>query len=186
MDGADKQNGLVFYPAQHQVTVGTAPVLDLVFSQALVKVRGTVSCVNPPCPTSLTVQLSAVGRPGKHDQTLSKAAGFEFSNVLPGTYKVSAIKDDWCWEQSSITVQVLVTGVLRHGDPGLPPWPMGRARGSPWISFVLLVVNTDAPPPPACAPVCTLGLPPIGSGQPLSEPPAIVGYPPTAADHWSG
>jgi len=100
--------------------VGTAPVLDLVFSQALVKVRGTVSCVNPPCPTSLTVQLSAVGRPGKHDQTLSKAAGFEFSNVLPGTYKVSAIKDDWCWEQSSITVQVsdqdvTVDGLVQSG-----------------------------------------------------------------------
>eukprot|EP00668_Euglena_longa_P001328 GGOE01001573.1.p1 GENE.GGOE01001573.1~~GGOE01001573.1.p1 ORF type:complete len:1164 (+),score=331.85 GGOE01001573.1:47-3538(+) len=103
---AERRQGLIFHPAEHIVELKNSPVMGVVFSQALVRVAGKVSCLDKVCPSNLVVQFSAVGGAATAKQTASAAGDFAFTNVLPGKYTASIVHENFCWERSEATVEV--------------------------------------------------------------------------------
>ncbi|KAK8650653.1 hypothetical protein V6N13_140281 [Hibiscus sabdariffa] len=108
---------LLFLPPYADVVV-KSPLFNVVFSQALVNVRGTVAC-KEKCAASVSVTLVRLA--GKHKEgrkivsLTNDSSQFLFADVLPGKYRLevkhtspgTASKEDiWCWEQSFIDVDV--------------------------------------------------------------------------------
>eukprot|EP01012_Entosiphon_sulcatum_P007940 TRINITY_DN1415_c0_g1_i1.p1 TRINITY_DN1415_c0_g1~~TRINITY_DN1415_c0_g1_i1.p1 ORF type:complete len:1194 (-),score=237.09 TRINITY_DN1415_c0_g1_i1:264-3824(-) len=105
IEAKERQQGLALYPTIHSLTVDSEPLSNVVFSQALVNVRGTVKCL-ASCPAQLTVHLSAIGRNAKKEAAIDAGANFEFTGVLPGKYTVQIVKEDWCWEEALLHFEV--------------------------------------------------------------------------------
>ncbi|XP_068304702.1 uncharacterized protein [Pyrus communis] len=118
----ESASGLMFLPSYVDVAVKN-PLLNVKFSQALVNVRGTVTC-KEKCGASVSVTL--VGLAGKRNEerrTVSltnESSEFHFESVIPGKYRFevkhnseepTAVEDNWCWEKSSIDVDVGVDDV---------------------------------------------------------------------------
>ncbi|GMY17071.1 nodal modulator 3 [Fagus crenata] len=109
--------GLMFLPSYVDVMV-KSPLLDVEFSQALVNVLGTVAC-KEKCDPSVSVtlvRLAGKRNEGRKTVTLTDSSSeFLFSNVIPGKYRIEVKhnspeavtkEDNWCWEQSSIDLDV--------------------------------------------------------------------------------
>lgn len=108
---------LLFSPPHLDVNVN-GPLLSLKFSQAQVNVHGSVTC-KEKCDSSVSVDLVRLdAKSNEERQTVGltdQSNEFLFQNVLPGKYKLEvkhlakgAIsgEDKWCWEQSSIVLNV--------------------------------------------------------------------------------
>ncbi|KAL0848642.1 hypothetical protein Bca101_021889 [Brassica carinata] len=106
---------LLFLPGYMDVSV-KSPMLNIEFSQARVNVHGSVMC-KEKCGPSVSVAL--VGAAGVHvKKTVSltdESSQFHFSDILPGKYRVEvksispeaiSEEDTWCWDRSSIDVNV--------------------------------------------------------------------------------
>ncbi|KAG2258897.1 hypothetical protein Bca52824_078191 [Brassica carinata] len=106
---------LLFLPGYMDVSV-KSPLLNIEFSQARVNVHGSVTC-KEKCGPSVSVAL--VGAAGDRDKKTvvltDESSQFHFSDILPGKYRVEvksispeAIsgEDTWCWDRSSIDVNV--------------------------------------------------------------------------------
>ncbi|XP_077172101.1 nodal modulator 1 [Paroedura picta] len=113
---AESRAGLSLKPKMFPVTVAARPVLDLIFSQFLASVSGKITCLDA-CG-ELVVALQSVNRQGEKRslQLASKtnSLNFIFENVLPGKYKMSIVREDWCWRNKSLELDVLeedVSGV---------------------------------------------------------------------------
>uniref|UniRef100_A0A8D0B0G3 Nodal modulator 1 n=1 Tax=Salvator merianae TaxID=96440 RepID=A0A8D0B0G3_SALMN len=105
---AEARAGLALKPKTFPVTVTSKPVLDVTFSQFLASISGKVTCLDA-CG-ELTVALHSVSRQGEK-RSLQLAAKtnsgtFTFENVLPGKYKMSIIREDWCWKNKSMELEV--------------------------------------------------------------------------------
>ncbi|KAK9084360.1 hypothetical protein Scep_030831 [Stephania cephalantha] len=108
--------GLLFMPPFVDLTV-SKPLLDIEFSQAQVNIYGTVFC-KERCDSSVSISLvRPSGKIKSERRTVSLSDGnndFMFPKVFPGKYmleikyktKLTSNKDDWCWEQSFIDVEV--------------------------------------------------------------------------------
>ncbi|KAI3940108.1 hypothetical protein MKW92_014647 [Papaver armeniacum] len=107
---------LLFLPAQLDVTV-KSPLLNVEFSQAQVDIRGTVLCKEKCGPSTLvSLRRSSGTHKEKSQQVIltQESNEFAFSKVSPGKYKLEvkhksspdSNEDKWCWEQSSIDVEV--------------------------------------------------------------------------------
>eukprot|EP00741_Cyanophora_paradoxa_P017415 tig00020965_g16824.t1 len=106
ISAAERQAGLALYPAEREVTVADAPVLNADFSQSRVTVSGKVSCIEKPC-AGVSVTLTRAG--GSARPVTARLEGddsFKFAEVLPGTYQLSASQDAWCWDKQALTVEV--------------------------------------------------------------------------------
>ncbi|KAM7501151.1 hypothetical protein LguiB_000055 [Lonicera macranthoides] len=108
---------LLFLPPYVDVTVNS-PLLNVKFHQAQVNIRGSVSC-KEKCGSSVFVNLARLdGKTKDVRKSVSLVddnSEFLFQNVLPGKYRLEVKhqsseavpgKDNWCWEQSSINVDV--------------------------------------------------------------------------------
>ncbi|XP_071689841.1 uncharacterized protein [Rutidosis leptorrhynchoides] len=107
---------LLFSPPHIDVNVN-GPLLSLKFYQAKVNVHGSVTC-KEICDSSVSVDLVRLdGKNNEERQTVGlngQDSKFLFQNVLPGRYKLEvkhlskeAIpQDNWCWEQSSVHLNV--------------------------------------------------------------------------------
>ncbi|KAF8394679.1 hypothetical protein HHK36_020896 [Tetracentron sinense] len=109
--------GLLFLPPYVDVVVNS-PLLNVEFYQAQVNVHGTVLC-KEKCGPSVSVSLvRSTGRSKEERKIVSltdESSDFVFPKVLPGKYKLEVKHksteamsdgDKWCWEQSSIDVDV--------------------------------------------------------------------------------
>lgn len=113
---AEARAGLVLKPKVFPVTVASKPVMHVTFSQFLASVSGKITCLDA-CG-DLMVTLQSVSRQGEKRSlqlsAKSNSATFMFENVLPGKYKMSIIREDWCWKNKSLELDVLeddVSGV---------------------------------------------------------------------------
>lgn len=109
--------GLMFAPSYIDVVV-KSPLLNIEFSQALVNIRGAVSCKEKCGPFVSVTLVKQVDRRNEERKTISlttESSEFLFSDVIPGKYKLEVkhsspesvnLEDNWCWEQSSIDVNV--------------------------------------------------------------------------------
>ncbi|XP_021744068.1 nodal modulator 1-like [Chenopodium quinoa] len=106
---------LVFLPPYTDVSV-RSPLLNIEFSQAQVKIHGEVVC-KERCGSSISITLVRLGKSnkGRTVRLTDEHNKFTFLDVFPGKYRVevkyapadTAIEEDrWCWEQSSIDVDV--------------------------------------------------------------------------------
>ncbi|XP_059659411.1 uncharacterized protein LOC132306162 [Cornus florida] len=109
--------GLLFLPPYVDVTVNS-PLLNVGFYQAQVNVLGSVAC-KEKCGSSVSVSLVRLDGKSKQETMAVSLADdsseFVFPNILPGNYKLEVMHsspgartgvDNWCWEQSSIDVDV--------------------------------------------------------------------------------
>ncbi|KAK7337534.1 hypothetical protein VNO77_18114 [Canavalia gladiata] len=109
--------GLMFAPSYIDVVV-QSPLLHIEFSQALVNIQGAVAC-KEKCGPSVSVTL--VRQVDKHNEErksislTSESSEYLFSDVIPGKYRLEVkhsspesvtLEDNWCWEQSSIDVNI--------------------------------------------------------------------------------
>lgn len=111
----DSAPGLLFSPPYVDVMV-KSPLLDVQFTQALVNVRGSVTCKEKCGPlVSITlVRLAGIHTEEKKSVSLTNESDeFLFQNVAPGKYRLEVKhgsskavhnEDNWCWEQSFIDV----------------------------------------------------------------------------------
>ncbi|XP_022863174.1 nodal modulator 1-like [Olea europaea var. sylvestris] len=107
---------LMFSPPHIDVSVNS-PLLGVKFYQAQVDVRGSVVC-KETCGSSVSVILLRKDGISKEEMTVSltdQSSEFSFSNVLPGKYRIEVKSyspvtmsgdDIWCWEHSSVDVDV--------------------------------------------------------------------------------
>ncbi|KAG7635346.1 unnamed protein product [Arabidopsis thaliana] len=106
---------LLFLPAYVDVAV-KSPLLNIEFSQARVNVHGSVTCKEKCGPSVSVVLVGAAGDRDKKTVVLTdESSQFLFSDILPGKYRVevksispeaASDEDSWCWERSSIDVNV--------------------------------------------------------------------------------
>lgn len=113
---AERASELLFLPSYVDVSVNS-PLLNIEFFQAQVDIHGTVLC-KEKCGPAVSVSLIRMSGESKNERstvTLSdESSDFIFPKVFPGKYRLevkhesfSAIsEDDWCWDQSSIEVDV--------------------------------------------------------------------------------
>ncbi|XP_052184978.1 uncharacterized protein LOC127796711 [Diospyros lotus] len=113
---------LVLLPSHLDVVVNS-PVLDAKFYQAQVNVLGAVSC-KEKCGASVSVALTRLGSKRQAEKRIvyltDDSSQFLFPNVFPGKYRLEVKhaspvevsgEDKWCWERSSIDVDVATEDV---------------------------------------------------------------------------
>ncbi|CAK7348450.1 unnamed protein product [Dovyalis caffra] len=119
----DSAPGLLFSPPYVDVVV-KSPLLDLQFTQALVKVLGSVTC-KEKCGPSVSVTLVRLAGTRKEERKsvslTNESDEFLFHDVLPGKYRLEvkhvsskavSNEDNWCWMQSFIDVDVGAEDVM--------------------------------------------------------------------------
>ncbi|XP_030637275.1 nodal modulator 1 [Chanos chanos] len=106
--------GLGLQPHSLDISVVDHPLNELLFTQFITSVSGSVSCL-AACG-ELPVSLQPVSRQGERINVQlsgsSDTLTFSFNNVLPGKYKVSIAHEEWCWKQKSVEVEVVDSDVL--------------------------------------------------------------------------
>lgn len=79
------------------------------FSQLRASIRGKVNIIGSD-PTVL-VRLTSISQPTRLAQpteTTTESDGvFQFSQLLPGKYRLAVLQDDWCWKSKSIDVELV-------------------------------------------------------------------------------
>eukprot|EP01125_Pyxidicula_operculata_P021218 TRINITY_DN8096_c0_g1_i1.p1 TRINITY_DN8096_c0_g1~~TRINITY_DN8096_c0_g1_i1.p1 ORF type:complete len:1191 (+),score=340.35 TRINITY_DN8096_c0_g1_i1:31-3603(+) len=112
ISGIEVEAGLHMTDSEIEVLVDSQPVLDVNFEQARLLVSGTVKCLEPPCDTSISVSLSAVGRVSRVTTALaigqdgSSEDQFIFKGILPGKYELTINHENWCWEKETEIIDV--------------------------------------------------------------------------------
>ncbi|AQK91358.1 Carbohydrate-binding-like fold [Zea mays] len=113
---SERSSSLMFSPGSISVNVNS-PLLDLEFSQSQVNVHGKVSC-KQQCSQNILVSLVRLAggvEQEKKTTTLEQDnVNFVFKKVFPGKYRVEVknslpeglAKDDWCWDQSILNIDV--------------------------------------------------------------------------------
>uniref|UniRef100_A0A8C1DMU5 Nodal modulator n=1 Tax=Cyprinus carpio carpio TaxID=630221 RepID=A0A8C1DMU5_CYPCA len=106
---SDVKAGLALQPYSLNISLMDRPIIDLLFTQFIASVSGSVSCL-AACG-DLTVTLQPVSRQGERQNLQlsgsSETLSFTFNNVLPGKYKVSITQEEWCWKHKSVEIEVL-------------------------------------------------------------------------------
>uniref|UniRef100_A0A8C2G207 Nodal modulator n=1 Tax=Cyprinus carpio TaxID=7962 RepID=A0A8C2G207_CYPCA len=106
---SDVKAGLALQPYSLNISLMDHPIIDLLFTQFIASVSGSVSCL-AACG-DLTVTLQPVSRQGERQNLQlsgsSETLSFTFNNVLPGKYKVSITQEEWCWKHKSVEIEVL-------------------------------------------------------------------------------
>lgn len=112
----EKAPELVFLPLHTDVSV-RSPLLNIEFSQAQVNIHGEIIC-KEKCSSSISITLVRLGMKNNGERTVrltDEHNKFTFSKVFPGKYRIEVKyapadttleEDKWCWEQSSVDVEV--------------------------------------------------------------------------------
>ncbi|KAA0713171.1 Nodal modulator 1 pM5 protein [Triplophysa tibetana] len=110
---AEVKAGLALQPYSLHVSLVDHPITDLLFTQFIASVSGSVSCL-VAC-ADLTVTLQPLSRQGERQNLQlsgsSETLSFTFNNVLPGKYKVAITQEEWCWKHKSVEIDVLDSDV---------------------------------------------------------------------------
>ncbi|KAI7807708.1 BOS complex subunit NOMO1 [Triplophysa rosa] len=110
---AEVKAGLALQPYSLDVSLVDHPITDLLFTQFIASVSGSVSCL-VACG-DLTVTLQPLSRQGERQNLQlsgsSETLSFTFNNVLPGKYKVAITQEEWCWKHKSVEIDVLDSDV---------------------------------------------------------------------------
>ncbi|XP_055331310.1 BOS complex subunit NOMO3-like [Paramacrobiotus metropolitanus] len=103
----DKSQRLMFSPAEKIIKLTDYPITDLLFSQVLGSVSGTVHCLST-CPSDLKVALLASN--GEVFSLIDNDGKFKFNNVDLGTHLVKVVEPSkrYCWDLIQKTIELTV------------------------------------------------------------------------------
>ena len=96
-------SGIGFAPVKQEVTVQDGPVANINFQPIKADLKGKVECLEGQKCAPVQVMLSST-----HSQVVARKqievkgdGKFQFSSVLPATYKIEVSNDNRCWEKQS-------------------------------------------------------------------------------------
>lgn len=105
----EKKVGFLLKPSEIAVEVKNIPILDLKFAQFLGTVTGSVTCMEDCSDVSVymtPVEQQTTEKIYAKVDTVKRESKFVFLDVLPGKYKVMAQRKKWCWDPSSVEIEV--------------------------------------------------------------------------------
>ena len=102
------KSDLHLQPEFHDIEIIDKPYLDVNFYQSKVKVSGKIKCIKD-CKSEKNIKIKLTST--KSDQSQEafmdpKTMEYTFENILSGQYKISIIKNEWCWKQESQIIKV--------------------------------------------------------------------------------
>lgn len=107
----EKDSGLVMTTTETAISVNTEPIHNLHFAQSLLSIKGRINCLGSCAGTR--VQLAAISH--KSEKVVLPAlvaspqdahAIFEFPLLIPGTYAITVLQPQFCWERDTIEVKI--------------------------------------------------------------------------------
>lgn len=104
---AEESKGLLFTPAEKTIQLINSPILSQDFQQAKVTVSGLIS---PYVGSNTDVVVKLVDfhtKQVRQSIKVDSTSKFEFTNIFPGSYLAEVDYDKWCWESTSIQLNVL-------------------------------------------------------------------------------
>lgn len=102
----DKNEGIQFFPVRQTIEVNSGQVSGLLFSQLRATLTGEIRCLSDAGNACEELAISLTPGDGDGSQfgevtATAKNGKYTFTNVLPGTYQVSVLKPELCWESNS-------------------------------------------------------------------------------------
>ena len=109
----EKKSDLHLQPEYQDVEIIDKPYLDIIFYQSKVKISGKIKCIKD-CSKEKNIKIKLTSIKSEQSQeTLMNpnTMEYEFENILSGQYKISIIKNEWCWKQESQIIKVQNTNI---------------------------------------------------------------------------
>lgn len=98
--------GLKFVPAEVVAIVSDSPVLDVTFSQFRGSIKGIMKCLTDCDGVQLALEAVSSQNPTSQITIVDKKH-FSFEGLLPTTYELSVVKDEWCWKKKIEVIDVV-------------------------------------------------------------------------------
>ena len=104
----EKKSDLHLQPEFQDIEIIDKPYLDINFYQSKVKISGKIKCIKD-CKNekNIKIKLSSTKNEQAQETLMDpKTMEYSFENILSGQYKISIIKNEWCWKQESQIIKV--------------------------------------------------------------------------------
>ena len=104
----EKKSDLHLQPEFQDIEIIDKPYLDVNFYQSKVKISGKIKCIkNCQNEKNIKIKLSSTKNEQFQETFMDpKTMEYNFENILSGQYKISIIKNEWCWKQESQIIKV--------------------------------------------------------------------------------
>ena len=104
----EKKSDLHLQPEFQDIEIIDKPYLDVNFYQSKVKISGKIKCIkNCQNEKNIKIKLSSTKNEQFQETFMDpKTMEYTFENILSGQYKISIIKNEWCWKQESQIIKV--------------------------------------------------------------------------------
>ena len=104
----EKKSDLHLQPEFQDIEIIDKPYLDINFYQSKVKISGKIKCLkNCQNEKNIKIKLSSTKNEQSQETVMDpKTMEYSFENILSGQYKISIIKNEWCWKQESQIIKV--------------------------------------------------------------------------------
>ena len=104
----EKKSDLHLQPEFQDIEIIDKPYLDINFYQSKVKISGKIKCIRD-CKNEKNIKIKLSSTKNEQAQETfmdPKTMEYAFENILSGQYKISIIKNEWCWKQESQIIKV--------------------------------------------------------------------------------
>ena len=104
----EKKSDLHLQPEYQDIEIVDKPYLDINFYQSKVKVSGKIKCIKD-CRNEKNIKIKLSSTKSEQAQETfmdPKTMEYTFENILSGQYKISIVKNEWCWKQESQIIKV--------------------------------------------------------------------------------
>jgi len=104
----EKKSDLHLQPEYQDIEIIDKPYLDINFYQSKVKISGKIKCIKD-CKTEQNIKIKLSSTKNEQAQETfmdPQTMEYSFENILSGQYKISIIKNEWCWKQESQIIKV--------------------------------------------------------------------------------
>ena len=104
----EKKSELHLQPEFQEIEIIDKPILNINFYQSKVKITGKVKCLNK-CDENENIVIKLISMKNEVTQETNmdpKTNTYEFQNILSGQYKLSIMKNEWCWKSENQIIKV--------------------------------------------------------------------------------
>jgi hypothetical protein len=98
--------GIGFAPIKQEVNVEDGPVSNINFQPIKAELKGKVECIEKQKCSPVQVMLTSTQVSSRKEIEVKGDGKFQFSSVIPSTYKIEVSKDNRCWEKQSQQLDV--------------------------------------------------------------------------------
>ena len=104
----EKKSELHLQPEYQEIEIVDKPNLEVNFYQSKVKISGKIKCIKD-CKNEKNIKIKLVSIKNEQVQETymdPNTMNYEFTNILSGQYKISIIKNEWCWKEENKKIKV--------------------------------------------------------------------------------